>query len=167
MRELLQVWPFKTFVEMRKPMPVIQSSITINVPIERVFNLLDDPTSASKWFPGVRDVVGVTRTKERVGDKWTLKYAVLGVTVDVEQEVTDWEKNARIQLKMVGVFVGSLTMTVSLDGDSTKVTQEFDYEVKGGVLGKVANKLAIERINDKNAKRSMEDLKDLLESDSQ
>ena len=61
---------------------------------------------------------------------------------------------------------GTYTTTVSADGDNTTVTQTFDYEVKGGALGKAIDRLVLEKMNAKNAKSSLKKLKDLLESTS-
>ena len=147
-------------------MPVIENSVTIKVPVETVFDFMDDPANYSKWFQGIRDAVGIKRTEEHIGDSWTTKYSVLGINMDIEQKVTEWDKNARVVISMGGMMPGSLTTTLSGDGDSTKVTQTFDYEVKGGAVGKAMNSMVLERMNAKNATRSLDDLKDLLEADS-
>ena len=144
-------------------MPVVENSVTIQAPIAKVFDVVEDPERYSEWFQGVRDTVGVTRTDEHVGDSWTVKYSALGITFDVDQEVTDWVENDHISIRMGGAFPGTLTTTLTSDGDSTTVTQRFDYEIKGGALGKAMNKLVLERMNAKNAARSLDDLKDILE----
>jgi carbon monoxide dehydrogenase subunit G len=147
-------------------MPVVENSVTIDVPVETVFDFLDDPANYSKWFQGIRDAVGIKRTGDHIGDSWTIKYAVLGITMDIDNKVTEWEKNARFVISMGGMMPGSMTTTLSGDADSTKMTQRFDYEVKGGAVGKAMNSMVLERMNAKNAARSLQDLKDLLESDS-
>ena len=147
-------------------MPVVETSVTIDVPVVKVFEFIDDPGNISKWFAGITDAVDIKRTEEHVGDSWTTKYSVLGLSMDIEQKVTEYEKNARMVMSLGGMMPGSVTYTFTGDGDSTKVTQELDYEVKGGAIGKAMNRLVLERMNAKNATRSLDDLKDLLEADS-
>ena len=147
-------------------MPVVTNSITIKKPLPEVFDYLDDPANAAKWFSGVSETVGVTRTEERVGDTSTVKYSVMGMHMDIAQTVTEWEKDARVTIKLGGMMPGTYTTTVSADGDNTTVTQTFDYEVKGGALGKAMDRLVLEKMNAKNAKGSLKKLKDLLESTS-
>jgi carbon monoxide dehydrogenase subunit G len=147
-------------------MPVVENSVTINVPVAKVFEFMDDPGNTYKWFAGVTDNVDITRTDEHVGDSWTTKYAVLGFNMDIEQTVAAWEENARVVINLGGMMPGSFTTTLSSNGDSTNVTQKFEYEVKGGAIGKMMNRIVLERMNAKNATRSLEDLKDLLEADA-
>ena len=107
-------------------MPVVTNSITIKKPLPEVFDYLDDPANAAKWFSGVSETVGVTRTEERVGDTSTVKYSVMGMHMDIAQTVTEWEKDARVTIKLGGMMPGTYTTTVSADGDNTTVTQTFD-----------------------------------------
>jgi uncharacterized protein YndB with AHSA1/START domain len=87
-------------------MPVIENSVTIKVPVETVFDFMDDPANYSKWFQGIRDAVGIKRTEEHIGDSWTTKYSVLGINMDIEQKVTEWDKNARVVISMGGMMPG-------------------------------------------------------------
>jgi uncharacterized membrane protein len=52
---------------------------------------------------------------------------------------------------------------LTAEGDSTRVDLTFDYEMPGGGLGKIADKLVVERTNDKNAETSLANLKALAE----
>ncbi len=147
-------------------MPVVTNSITIEMPLTEVWDFLDDPANSTQWFAGVTDIVGVNRTEERIGDNWTTKYSVMGFNMDITQTVTEYEKDAKFTISLGGMMPGSYTTTLSGDGGSTKVTQTFDYEVKGGALGKAMDRLVLERMNAKNAKSSLKKLKNLLETKS-
>ena len=47
--------------------------------------------------------------------------------------------------------------------EGTRLSVEFDYEMPGGGLGKIAERLVVERMNDKNAETSLKNLKALFE----
>ena len=44
-------------------------------------------------------------------------------------------------------------------GKSTHMTTAMEYEMAGGILGKAMNAVPVERINEKNAERLLENLK--------
>ena len=60
-------------------MPVVEASIVVNSPIDKVFALQDGPWKSSEYVPGVVYVGKVTCAEERVGDSATVVYSVLGL----------------------------------------------------------------------------------------
>ena len=50
------------------------------------------------------------------------------------------------------------------EGQGTRVTMRFEYEMPGGGVGKLFDRLVVERMNAQNLERSLENLKRLLES---
>jgi carbon monoxide dehydrogenase subunit G len=44
-------------------------------------------------------------------------------------------------------------------GQSTYLTTAMEYEMAGGILGKAMNAVLVERMNEKNAERLLENLK--------
>jgi uncharacterized membrane protein len=65
---------------------------------------------------------------------------------------------------MEGMIAGSYRTTYEGQGAATKVTMRFDYEMPGAALGKVLDKLVVERMNAKNLDSSLSKLKELVES---
>ena len=70
--------------------------------------------------------------------------------------------------KMVSHFEGGMSGTMSFTleqvGDATQLNWEINYTIRGGILGKVADTLLVERMNERNSQRSMEDIKLICES---
>ena len=109
-------------------MPVVEASIVINAPVERVFDLMDDPQRVVEYVPGIVRVSDFDRTPQRVGDSARVTYSVLGLRFP------------------------------------TRVTWHIDYTMKGGILGKAVNALLVQRLNEKNVERSLENLKLICEA---
>ena len=80
---------------------------------------------------------------------------VLVGNFEVPSRIEEWEENRRIVASLGGVFPGVVTTTVMSEGDGARVTQRFDYGVKGGVAGKVLNLFLVERLNAKNDEWSL------------
>ena len=62
------------------------------------------------------------------------------------------------------MITGTNRWDMAQEGNGTKVTLTIDYEMAGGGLGKIADKLIVERMNDKNAATSLENLKAIVET---
>jgi uncharacterized membrane protein len=58
---------------------------------------------------------------------------------------------------------GAWTWRLSPRGKSTHVTTTMEYEMTGGILGKAMNAVLVERMNEKNAERLLENLKRVSE----
>jgi len=48
--------------------PVVENSIVINTPAEKVFGIIDDPQRFPEYFAGVIRVSDVINTEQRIGD---------------------------------------------------------------------------------------------------
>lgn len=63
-----------------------------------------------------------------------------------------------------GGMSGTMSFTLEQVADAAQLNWEIDYTMRGGILGKVADTLLVERMNERNSQRSMEDIKLLCES---
>ena len=145
-------------------MPVIEKSIVINAPAERVFAIVDDPNRLPDYMVGIVRVADVVQTPVRIGDSMRFTYAVIGLRFPGKATILDWEQNSRVVAKLEGGIGGTYTVTLRPQSNATRATWRFDYTMKGGILGKAVNALLVERINEKNAERGLENLKMLCEA---
>jgi carbon monoxide dehydrogenase subunit G len=145
-------------------MPVVENRIVINAPMEVVFGVLDDPERLPEHFPGVVSVSDFKQTLERVGDSANITYSVIGVRFDVPFSILEWDENKRIVSSLGGAFPGVVTTTFESQVGGVRVTQRFDYSIKGGIVGKALNAILVERMNEKNAERSLENIKMICEA---
>ena len=65
--------------------------------------------------------------------------------------------------KMEGMITGTNHWVFTPEGEGTLVKATFDYEMPGGVLGKLADKMIVERMNIENLEKSLNILKKLVE----
>src|SRR5258708_8499926 len=88
-------------------MAEIHKTVTIDVPVEKVFDIVDDPENYPKYVPNVSQVVDVRRTDSRIGDSFRVIYKVLGTTFDEKFTTTDYQRPTRIN----SAFNGGITAT--------------------------------------------------------
>lgn len=140
-------------------MATIHQSIDINAPAERVFAILTDPKRLPEYAPGVTSVEDIWQTEQRLGDSFRTTYAVLGLHFPMSFTVTEHEPATKRTMRFEGGMKGAWTWRLSPQGKSTHLTTTMEYEMTGGILGKAVNAMLVERMNEKNAERLLENLK--------
>ena len=69
-----------------------------------------------------------------------------------------------LSLKLDGMITGTSRWVYTPEGNgTTRVTCLFEYEMPGGGLGQALNKLVVERMNNDNVEKSLNNLKTILE----
>ena len=145
-------------------MPRGEASVTINAPIEKVFDVVVDPERGSQWASGVSDVINIQGNPGEIGSSSTLIYHVLGIKTTNTFTVSKVEKPRTILYEISGTFPGTFQFTLEPQGQATKVTARLDYSVPGGILGRIASQVLLERMNQKNLESTAEKLKLLCEA---
>lgn len=145
-------------------MTTIKKSILINAPVEQVEALLNDPQRLPEWYPGVTTVAPSPGYPVEVGSTCKITYKAGGMTMESKFTTTESVPQSKRAFQMEGMITGTNRWDLSPEGSGTNVTVTIDYEMAGGGLGKIADKLIVERMNDKNAATSLENLKSMVES---
>jgi uncharacterized membrane protein len=143
-------------------MSEIHKTVTFDAPVEKVFELVDNPENIPKFMANVERVVDVKRTDLRIGDTFRVIYKVLGITFDEKFTVTDYEPKRKLVSKFDGGMKGSFTWTFEAQGVQTECSMDIEYQVGGGILGKAADALLLERTNEKNMDESLEKMRRIL-----
>ena len=140
-------------------MATIHKSIDIAAPAERVFKMLTDPKRLPEYAPGLISVEDIRQTEQHIGDSFRATYAVLGLHFPMTFTVTEYEQPSKLTTRFEGGMKGTWSWRLSPGGKSTHLTTAMEYEMAGGMLGKAMNAVLVERMNEKNAERLLENLK--------
>jgi uncharacterized membrane protein len=144
-------------------MTTINKSILINAPVEDVEALMDDQDRLPEWYAGVTAAEAEPGYPEEIGSSNNITYKAAGITFKTKLTTLEFVPREQRKFKMEGMVTGTNHWQLTAEGDSTRVDLTFDYEMPGGGLGKIADKLVVERTNDKNAETSLANLKALAE----
>ena len=146
-------------------MAQIKKSTLIHAPIEKVYAVARDPNRWPDWFVGMSDIDQLTGEGE-VGTVAEFGYTMAGVRFPVTVEVLEDHfspEGARWKGKIGGPLAGEQTWTYTPKGGDTEVTVDMEYTVPGKALGKIANRLIIERTQERSLVQTLENLKILCE----
>lgn len=145
----------------------LQKTTMMDVPVARLDEIVRDPRQLGRFW------VGMTEPDRVFGDggpgtKVEMTVLFMGMRMHMiertveerhnEDGSTDWRWD------MEGAMSGWLACHHEPRGEGTEVTTEFEYAMPGSVLGKVADRLLVEKRMRRDFENSLENLKLLAEA---
>jgi len=143
-------------------MSEIRKTVIIDATAAELFAIVDDPTNFPKYVPNVTGVEDVSSSTGRIGDTFRVIYKVLGVSFDEKFTTTEYEHAKRITSAFKGGMTGTFRWTFEPHGEQCKVSVQIDYGVAGGVIGKAADLMMLERANAKSIEGMLENLRRMV-----
>ena len=146
---------------------VVSRSIEIDAPIERVWELVMDPQRLGDWVTIHRSVSDVPDGELTGGSRFRQEMRLKGVPLKVDWEVVECTapRRARWRGRAAAGAKARISYDLSESGDGTRFDYENEFELPAGKVGKLAGRAFNALSGDREAKRSLARLKDLLEDD--
>ncbi len=143
----------------------IHKSTLIGAPIAEVYLKARDPAGWPTWFAGLTGPDSLDGDGA-VGTKGDYTLALAGVNFPVSVEVVEDQhgpEGASWRGRIGGPLAGKHHWTYRPHGDQTEVTVDMEYTVPGAALGRLADKLIVERMMERNVQQSIDNLKLICE----
>jgi len=145
----------------------LKKSILINKPVDKVYARARDPRGWPTWYAGTSEIEELAGEGE-AGTVAKLSYMMAGVRLPVTVRVLEDTINpegAHWEGKIEGPLDGKQTWIYTPKEGGTEVSVEMEYKVPGKALGKIADRLFIERLEERSTEHTLEKLKMLCESE--
>jgi uncharacterized protein YndB with AHSA1/START domain len=141
-------------------MATIKSSITINAPVEKVFEYTK-PGNLPEIWPSLVEVKNV---KELPGGgyRWDWKYKMAGMSFNGSSEHVEFVENERTVSRSTGIE-STITWTYEPVGGGTKMTSLTEYKIPVPLLGKVAEAFIV-KMNANESETILANLKARMEA---
>lgn len=147
-------------------MSTVKTSIEIAAPIEKVWETLMDPNRLADWVTIHKSVGEVSDSPLRRGSTMRQAMHVRGITFHVNWTVVALDKPRHAEWKGAGPAHSQARIRYELTGLEDNCTR-FDYTNEfhppGGRLGHVASRVIVGATSEREADRSLNKLKALLE----
>jgi ligand-binding SRPBCC domain-containing protein len=144
-------------------MASITKKIVINAPVGKVFNYVTRPENWTKYVTSLIDVRDVSSDKIETGTTFKWTYRMLGMNFNGKGHVTEYVKNKKFGLKMEGSFPIQETYAFTPVERGTELSFDIQYEVPGKIMGIVAKRGLIEKLNKKETANVIGKIKMLCE----
>ena len=144
----------------------LKDTIFVNAPVEKVHGFAADIKKWPIWYVGLGEAESVEGDNSP-GTLIKQSYMFMGVHIPITTKViensTDADGGRHWKAENEGSLAGWTSWDYLPKGDGTLIEAEVEYAVPGSVLGKVADRLFIERSQERALRHTLENLKQLTE----
>jgi uncharacterized protein YndB with AHSA1/START domain len=147
---------------------VVKQTVEIEAPIERVWDLVMDPERLGEWVTIHDSVADVPAGELETGSRFRQKMKLKGVPLKVKWEVVECEapKRARWSGEAAAGAKAEIVYDLSESDGVTTFDYQNEFELPAGKAGKLAGKAFNAMSGDREARKSLAKLKDILEGES-
>ena len=126
-------------------MPKIETSITINAPVEKVFSYLqDNPINLLEIWPNMVEIEDVQQLPKG-GTSFRWAYKMAGIRFKGTSEDIEYIANQRVVSKTKGGIETTYTWKFQPKDGGTEMSVEVDWAIPLPVLGKLAEALIVKQ----------------------
>lgn len=143
-------------------MEKVTGTITINAPVEKVFQYWEDPTNRPEVWPSLVEVKEV-QPLPNGGTRFRWVYKMAGVLLKGTTDTTEYVVNQRLVWVSEGGIDSKFTWTFQPENGGTRVAVQVEYAVPVPVIGKLAERLIIKQ-NEREAETLLANLKAVMET---
>jgi len=119
------------------PSVVIETTITVNKPVAKAFDIFNDTTNMPKWLTGFQSMETVSGRPNEVGSRFRLTFSEGGTDIVMTEEVTAFRPGELIAFRMESDMMENNTTVrfAPSGGGGTEITGTTVMDGKGVVWG--------------------------------
>ena len=147
-------------------MTLVKASIDIDAPREKVYDLVLDPARLGEWVTIHRRVNSRDAGDPHEGYEMNQTLPLRGANFKVGWTLTEADRPDGATWEGRGPahsYARTSYGLRELDGDRTRFEYENEFKAPGGFLGAAASRMLIGGVPEREARRSLENLKALVE----
>jgi uncharacterized membrane protein len=147
-------------------MTLVIASIDIDAPRERVFDTMLDHTRLYEWVTIHRRINAADDGKPREGYEMEQTLHIRGANFKVKWTLTEYERCKKATWEGRGPahsYARTAYRLSDRDGDCTHFEYENEFKAPGGVFGAAASRVLVGGVPQREANKSLAQLKALLE----
>ncbi|HWF56788.1 MAG TPA: SRPBCC family protein [Candidatus Dormibacteraeota bacterium] len=134
----------------------------IGAPVEVVFAYVDDHRNTTRYMKDLTTWAPVGSKSHGKGAKFKVAMKAGPMTLSSVVDITTWTENRAIGWTSLEGFKQTGTWSFSKDGDGSEATFDMDYELPGGIAGRMLSRAA-EPIVRANIQQSVRTLRSQVE----
>jgi uncharacterized membrane protein len=143
-------------------MATIEKSTIIKASTAEIDRFALDASTWPQWFQGVKSVQ-TDGVFPEVGGSVETVYHSMGTNFTLTMTSEELVVGSHLVFSMDGMIHGTQNWHYEAEGAAIRVFCLFDYELPGGGLGKIADKMLFQRANSSSIETSLENLKAIVE----
>lgn len=145
----------------------IHKQAVIDAPLDKVYPFARNPEHWNEWWVGLSAAEEI-RGKGEAGTTTRHHYKMAGINFPVTNTVIEDSFGPKLAVwkgRFDGPIAGEHRWTYTAQGDRTEVVLDLDYTPPGKALGRLADRLIVERLEEKAMDHTIDNLKLLCEAE--
>jgi uncharacterized membrane protein len=143
-------------------MTYVERDITIGAAPDVVFGYAAVAENLPQWYVGVAGVQS-DGVWPQPGGQIAVNYQAAGMNFDVTLTALTYNPSDEFSFQLDGMVAGTSTWRYTPSGGGTHLVVGFDYDLPGGVLGQIADRLVVEQMYISNGEQTLANLKAICE----
>lgn len=144
-------------------MPNVTKSVTINRPAAEVVEYIADVSNHPAFIGPLKSVTDLKGDPRKPGTGWTWVFVMAGVEISGFAETIKYEPGRLFSYRTTSGALSTFEYSAQPEGNATRVSIKVDYEIPDTLMGKVQAPV-VERLNDMDGQRAVDNLKVILDA---
>lgn len=146
-------------------MPEVRKSISIGVPVGKVFKFVTSPENWTRYVTSLTAVKDLSEDSPSKGSTFNWEYRMMGIKFSGKGEVIENVKNKRFGLTLKGrANIKESYEFIPDDKGGTTLNAHIDYDMPGPIAKVFANSKLVEKLNNLESKNILEKIKAMAEA---
>ena len=126
--------------------------------LEYIANVKNHPA----FISALKSVDNLHGDPKHVGEGWDFTFVMGGIEVKGKAETAKYEEGKVYSFKTTNGIDSTFTYSVASEDGGTRLTMDVDYDIPQNVIAKMIDKAVVERLNDQEGDRAVENLQAIL-----
>jgi coenzyme Q-binding protein COQ10 len=136
--------------------------VSIKADPKKVLNYIADVKNHPAFISALKSVDNLHGDSKNIGEGWDFTFSMGGVEIKGKAETADYIEGKHYSFKTINGIVSTFSYSVEPENGGTRLTMDVEYEIPQNVVAKMLDKTVIERLNDQEGDRAIENLKAIL-----
>jgi len=129
---------------------------------EKVLAYIADVKNHPAFISALKSVDNLHGDSKKIGEGWDFTFSMGGVEIKGKAETADYVEGKRYSFKTTNGIISTFSYTVEPENGGTRLTMDVEYEIPENVVAKLLDKAIVERLNEQEGDRAVENLQAIL-----
>lgn len=139
----------------------VVKSTTVDADPERVIEYIAEVDNHPAFIDSLQSVENLKGDPRKAGTTWDWTYVMGGVEFTGQAETVAYVPGRKYSYRTTSGIKSTFTYSAEKAGKGSKITVDVEYEVPKSLLAKMQTQ-AVEKMNDAEGTRAVENLKEIL-----
>ena len=126
--------------------------------LEYIANVKNHPA----FISALKSIENLHGNPKHVGEGWDFTFVMGGIEVKGKAETAKYEDGKVYSFRTTNGIDSTFTYSVAPEDGGTRITMDVDYSIPENVIAKMMDKAVVERLNDQEGDRAVENLQAIL-----